>query len=349
MLDKTAPIGHSSTVALVPSRTKRGASLLDTFGGASYDNLVKIRIGHLSTFYHTAILLMAREDIAKQLGAQIDWQLFGTGPAIIQAFAGGKIDLAYIGLPPAIIGMEQGIVIRCIAGGHMEGTVICAKDRWKAFPEAANLASVLGQFRGMAIGVPGRGSIHDVILQNSLAACGLSREITVRNYPWADLVTEAVVRDEVAAAFGTPALAVAVRRYAGGKLLYPPSRLWPSNPSYGIVATDTFLRAQRALASRFLELHEYASAALRNDPAGAARAIASFVGVVDADFVHETLGISPRYCGQLAEDYVASTMEFVRALRQMGYITRELTASEIFDRTLIDEVHPGPDHYGKRP
>ncbi len=291
---------------------------------------------------------MARADLAGELGATVEWRLFGTGPAIMQAFGKGELDLSYIGLPPAIIGMSQGSTVRCVAGGHMEGTVICGKERWKAFPEASDLGAILGQFRGMTIGVPGKGSIHDVILQDSLSRYGLEQEVAVRNFAWADLVTEAVVQDDVAAAFGTPALAVAVRRFAGGKVLYPPSRLWPSNPSYGIVVSQEFLHANRDILRRFLVLHEEASSFLRNDSAAAARMIASFVGVVDADFVLETLALSPRYCAQLTTDYIASTMDFVLALKRMGYVGKELGIRDIFDRTVIDEVHPGPDHYGRR-
>ncbi|MBA4373947.1 MAG: sulfonate ABC transporter substrate-binding protein, partial [Thermodesulfovibrio sp.] len=40
---------------------------------------MKLRIGHLSTFYHTAILLMARQDLEQQLGIEVAWQLHGTG------------------------------------------------------------------------------------------------------------------------------------------------------------------------------------------------------------------------------------------------------------------------------
>jgi NitT/TauT family transport system substrate-binding protein len=263
----------------------------------------------------------------------------------MQAFGRDELDLAYVGLPPAIIGMDQGTEVRCVAGGHMEGTVLAGKPRWKGFPELADLASVLRQFRGAVIGVPGSGSIHDVILRDALAGAKLEGAVQVRNYPWADLVTEAVVRDEVAAAIGTPALAVAVARFAGGRILYPPSLLWPHNPSYGIVASGRFLAESRDTVRRFLLLHEEASALLRSDPASAAADIAAAVGIVDEDFVRETLAVSPRYCAQLTEDYIASTMRFVRKLKALGYIRKELTREEIFDRTLIDEAHPGPDHY----
>lgn len=307
---------------------------------------MKIRIGHLSTFYHTAILLMTRKDIASRLGIDAEWTLLGTGPAIMEAFGRGELDLAYIGLPPAIIGMERGSAVVCIAGGHMEGTVMAGKSRWLGFPETDDLGAILGQFEGKTIGVPGNGSIHDVILKDSIARYAPDRNITVRNYPWADLVTEAVAKDEVAAAFGTPALAIAIRRFAGGKILYPAARLWPDNPSYGIVVDRSFLNAHRERVEKFLIAHEEAEAVLRNQPADAAQAIADHVGIIDRAFVLETLRVSPKYCAQLTTAYISSTMAFVVALRNLGYIKRELDKDEIFDTSLIAKIHPEKDHYG---
>ncbi|MBS1235016.1 MAG: hypothetical protein H6R43_732, partial [Nitrospirae bacterium] len=36
---------------------------------------MRLRIGHLSTFYHTAILLMADEKLQKSLGVDVEWRL----------------------------------------------------------------------------------------------------------------------------------------------------------------------------------------------------------------------------------------------------------------------------------
>ena len=307
--------------------------------------LMGVRIGHLSTFYHTAVLLMSRRSVPRRLGVDVEWRLMGTGPAIMQAFGRGELDLAYIGLPPAVIGMSRGIDVVCVAGGHIEGTAVAGKDRWRGTRELGDAGSVLRQFSGLKIGVPGSGSIHDVILRDCLERHDLAGSVEVVNYPWADLVTEAVACGEVAAACGTPALAVAIRRYAGGRILIPPAQLWPGNPSCGIVATRAFLEGRRSLAGRFLELHEEAAELFRCDPAAAAREIAAHVGVVDAEFVLETLQVSPRYCAQLTDGFVAVTMALAQVLRRQGAIGRDVAEREIFDRSLIDAVHPGPDHY----
>jgi NitT/TauT family transport system substrate-binding protein len=292
---------------------------------------------------------MAREDIAKRLNTDVEWRLFGTGPAIVTAFERNELDLAYMGLPPAVIGIDRGVDIKCVAGGHVEGTVISGKKRFQGFPEMHDLGEILKQFCGLKIGVPGKGSIHDVIITECLDRLDLGKEIDVVCFQWADQVMEAIVRDDVAAAVGTPALAAAVKYYADGRILYPPSKIWPNNPSYGILADNRFLDRGRNIVESFLLLHEEATAFLRSRPTEAARIISSYVGFIDEDFVLDTLKISPKYCAQITDAYISSTMEFVKAMKRLGYIGRELTSGEIFDVSLIKKIHPARDHYREEP
>ena len=306
---------------------------------------MRLRIGHLSTFYHTAILLMADEKLQKSLGVDVEWRLFGTGPSIVHAFEKGELDIAYLGLPPAIIGIDRGLEIKCVAGGHIEGTVMSAKTRYRGFPEVQDLGEILAQFLGGKIGVPGKGSIHDVILSDCLRRCNLSRQVEVVHFPWADELTEAVAHDEVSAAFGTPALAAAIQHYAGGRVLYPPSLLWPNNPSYGIIAEQTFLHNSGEILEQFLLQHEIATSVLRDKQLEAAGIISRFVGFVEEELVLTALKISPKYCAKVTGGYISATMAFVRAMRSMGYIRRQIAAHEIFDTSLIDKIHPEEDHY----
>ncbi len=134
-----------------------------------------------------------------------------------------------------------------------------------------------------------------------------------------------------------------VRRFAGGKIVIPPHRLWPHNPSYGIVATTDLLKSD--IARSFLLAHERASAFIRDEPRAAAKIVAQVTGIVDEEYVLECYRISPRYCAALSPEYIASTMRFAAVLHRLGYTSRTLTEAEIFDRRLIDAVHPEPPHY----
>jgi len=289
---------------------------------------------------------MAEGRLGKDIGLDVEWRLFGTGPAMVAAFEKGELDLAYIGLPPAIIGISRGVRIVCIAGGHVEGTVISGNKGSVGFPEFQDLGAILDQFRGRNIGVPGNGSIHDVILAECLERYRLREEVEVVHYQWSDEVTEAIVKGNLAAAVGTPALAIAIQHYADGRILYPPSLLWPNNPSYGIIADRNYLRNEGEGVEKFLVRHEDATSLIRDRPGLAAEIIAGYVGFIDKEFVMDTLRVSPKYCAQLTEDYIFSTMEFVRVLKRLGYVDREIPSEEIFDTTMIHALHPSKDHYG---
>jgi len=305
--------------------------------------LKPINIGHLSTVYHTSFILMGTDWLEKA-GIHANWKLFASGPDIVKAFANEDIDLGYIGLPPAIIGIDRGIPIKCIAGGHVEGTVLVARENYRTLDELKDINEVLAQFEGKVIGSPPKGSIHDVIINNAIKQAKL--DIEVKNFAWTDFVLEALVDNEIAAAVGTPSLAVAASRACGAKIAIPPSMLWQNNPSYGIVVRKALMQEHEVIL-RFLEVHEKASNFIRKNPRGAAKTVSERIGIVDEDFVLEAYRISPKYCASLSSEFVRSTMAFVPVLHRLGYISRLLKESEIFEYSFINLVHKEPPHYNQ--
>lgn len=288
---------------------------------------------------------MAQGNLDKLLGMPVKWQLYGTGPAIIEAFEKDEIDMAYIGLPPVIIGIDRGIRIKCVAGGHIEGTVLASHEDMKAYPEAKDLKDILAQFAEYRIGVPGKGSIHDVIISELLERFDLKERIKITNFKWADQALEAFVKGDVIAVAGTPALATAIKRYGNGKVLYPPSMLWPNNPSYGIVVSQELLKEDRNVIEKFLRIHEDATKLMRDKPEEVSEVISNFIAIIDRDFVLETIMLSPRYCAQLTEGYINATMGFVKAMRRLGYINKPIERDNIFETEMIRAIHGSEDHY----
>lgn len=299
----------------------------------------QLNIGHLSTVYHTSFILMGT-DWLSIAGIHGNWKLFASGPDIVKAFSNNELDIGYIGLPPAIIGIDRGIPIICVAGGHVEGTVLVAHSNYRTYDDMGNISSVLSQFEGKTIGSPPAGSIHDVIIKDAIEKACL--DIKVRNYPWTDFVLEALVDQELDAAVGTPSLAVAAARGCGAKIVIPPQVLWPDNPSYGIVVRKDL---PGDIITGFLKIHEKASNFIRINPEKAAKIVTRVSGIVDEDFVIRAYGISPKYCAALSSGFVASTMDFVPVLHRLKYISNTLSENEIFDRTFIDIVHRENPHY----
>jgi NitT/TauT family transport system substrate-binding protein len=305
----------------------------------------KIRIGHLTTAYHTAFILMGTKWIEKKMGIEPEWKLFPTGPAMVKAFTGNELDVGYIGLPPAMIGIDKGVPLKCIAGGHMEGTVLTAKGSLSTYEEIGNIMEILKQLKGKTVGTPSRGSIHDVIIRTLLDEAGLQQEVTVRNFAWADLVLYAMEQGEVQAAAGTPPLAVLTSQHLGARVILPPNVMWPHNPSYGIVTTTGMIESSTDLLRSFLMLHEDACNLIRERPRTAARIVSDAVGIMDEKFILQVYKISPKYCASLPSEYIRSTIAFVPVLRKMGYITNELEEKDVFHKAIIDGIHDEPPHY----
>jgi NitT/TauT family transport system substrate-binding protein len=280
--------------------------------------------------------------LEKKLDLQPEWELFGGGPAIVQALDKGELDLGYIGLPPSMIGISNGVQIKCIAGGHIEGTVFIARKEYYSLEDMGGDEEVfLRQFENGVIGCPPKESIHDVIIRNLLKKHGL--DIEVKNFKWADFIPEAMERSEIEAAVGTPALVVVAEHIA--KLAIPPSLLWPNNPSYGILASQKLIEDNPEIIEGFLKIHEEATNLMRERPREASRIISRVLDVVDDEFVLKVCRISPKYCASFSKEFIGSTLRFVPVLKDLGYIKRSLKKEDIFDQRFIEKVHPEPPHY----
>jgi NitT/TauT family transport system substrate-binding protein len=303
-----------------------------------------LTLGYLSTMYHTSHIIKAEQWIEQEMTITSAWKLFPTGPAMLEAFANGTIDIGYIGLPPAMIGIAKGLPIICIAGGHTEGTVMIAPPSFDSCDERVSIDQVLMQFEGKKLGTPTKGSIHDVIIRNLIEEKKVNIEIT--NFSWADLIPEALEKGTLAAAVGTPPLAVISKKECATEIVIPPSLLWPYNPSYGIVVRKELFKNTGVLEN-FLLLHERASNLIREQPLEAAAIVANEIKVVDSDFIMDVFSISPKYCASLPEPYRASTMKFMPVLTRLGYITKSLTADDVFDLSIVTAVHPGQEHYSQ--
>ena len=273
----------------------------------------------------------------------LEWELFATGPSMIEAFASESIDLGYIGLPPVMIGIENGLKIKCVGGGHVEGTVMIAQDSYKTFKELGSLETVLKQFEGKTIGTPTKGCIHDVIIREMTK----DLDIKIKNFPWADFIPDAIEEGEIAAGVGTPSLATVISNRLDSNIVIPPNKLWTWNPSYGIVVQEKLIEESPEFIINFLKAHENASNLIRKNPENAAEIALKEVGIVNKDFVLKTYNISPKYCASIPEEYIESTLKFIPVLNDLGYMKGNLEKEDIFGRQFIEKIHPEDNHYSK--
>jgi NitT/TauT family transport system substrate-binding protein len=308
----------------------------------------EIRIGHLSTAYHTNFILMGDDKLERDLEIKVKWSLFGTGPLMVEAFKKGELDIGYMGLPPAIIGIDNHVPIKCVAGGHVEGTIMIGKQIHKPISQLDdNIYETLLQFKGASVGTPSVGSIHDAILNYYLEKYNLKNDIEVRNYKQAEFIAIDMQKGILEGGVGTPALAVFAKTILNSHLLIPAHYLLANNPSYGIFFHESLIEKDPELVLTFLQNHKRASFLLRESQDKAAEIISRTFTILNnhEQYVKAVLEISPKYCIALSEGYLKSTEGFVNTMHRLGYIKKNLTRDKIFNFEFVNEVHPETAHY----
>jgi len=308
----------------------------------------ELNIGHLSTAYHTNWLLIGNKDLEKDLNLKVNWSLYGTGPLMVEAFKKGQLDIGYMGLPPAIIGIDNNVPIKCVAGGHVEGTVMVGKKNHKTISELNDdIYETLKQFKGYTIGTPSVGSIHDAILNFYLEQHNLKDDIKVKNYKQAEFIAIDMEKGLVEGGVGTPALVVFAKTILDSHLIIPANYLIANNPSYGIFFHENLIENNPDIVLTFLHHHKKASYLLRESQDKAAEIISRTFAILNNNkqYTKAVLEISPKYCIALSEGYQKSTEGFVNTMFNLGYIKEKLPFDRIFNFKFVKEVHPEAHHY----
>ncbi|MHA1758004.1 MAG: ABC transporter substrate-binding protein, partial [Promethearchaeota archaeon] len=117
------------------------------------------------------------------------------------------------------------------------------------------------------------------------------------------------------------------------------------NPSYGIFFHENLINNQPEIVEKFLVHDKKAVCLIRKAPTRAAKMISQIFKIIDEEHVQSILQISPKFCVALPNEYVNSTMQFVKVLHDLNYIKHDLEISDIFDFRFIKKVHPEKHHY----
>ena len=283
---------------------------------------------------------------SKSMKSKIEWVLFGTGPEMVDSFQKGKLEIGYMGIPPAIVGIDKGVPIKCVAGGHIEGTVMISNQQYKKIDELnGDRNAVLSQFKGEHVGVTSKGSIHEVILSQYLNRYHLQDDINVHHYAQAEFIALDIKSGKLVAGVGTPALAVFTSTLVNSQIIIPADKFYPYNPSYGIFFREDVIEDFPEKVEQFLNYHKIASNLLRNHPEEAAEIISKNLAFADENYVKNVIKISPKYCIALPDKFIKTSLDFTEKLYDLGYISDMKKVNDIFNLEFVHKIHPEPDHY----
>lgn len=236
----------------------------DTADGASGKFPAVIRIGYFANITHAPALIAVQEKIFEKYlpNTDIQYFVFPSGSAAIEAFKGGALDISYLGPNPAINGFvtTNGQLLRIVSGATSGGAqFVVQQDVTEQNLAGKNFAS------------PGLGGTQDVALRNYLSKKGLSFEVggDVSITPSENSSTLALFqKGDIDGAWVPEPWASRLVLEGNGKVLVDESDLWPNGEFVTtlIASTTKFKQKYPAAVAAVLKANTDALYLINNLP-----------------------------------------------------------------------------------
>nr|MDO8084669.1 ABC transporter substrate-binding protein [Candidatus Sigynarchaeum springense] len=247
------------------------AGIATALGTWLYIDSQKLRVGYIAGDVNHAALIYARaKGMYYNAGLDLKFTVFNSEQAIMDALDAGQLDIALVGLAPAVVfNQKQNTAITVLAGASVNGSAIVVRND----TGINSISDLLDK----NIAIPAAGLTQDLLLHAMLngtlkygGVTNMTDNVTVTTMSTSEMPI-ALNKSTIHALVAWECIAaIAVHEPDHGKFGYPGKYLanssgtWPNHPDTVVVAR-TALLGQPALVdaiTRFLHVHVVATDAV---------------------------------------------------------------------------------------
>lgn len=316
-------------------------SILLSSCSAKDETFTTLRIGHFPNVTHAQALINRQTDtLQNKLGDDIDieYYVFNAGPAEIEAFFAGQLDIGYIGPVPAINGnikSEGDIVI--IAGATNAGAIMVVdKD--------SNIASI-ADLANKRIAIPQIGNTQHLSLLKMLSDHGLADTTkggTVEVLAVANPdVKNLLAQGEIDAAYVPEPWGSRLVLEMDARILLDEKEVF-RNGEYStavVIARKEFIEKHPEIVEKFLEAHLEATLYIQDETEAAKsminQEIAELTGqeldaaVIDSVYTRLYASYDP---------ITESVMDFMNVSKEEKFINNITTREKLFNFEMLNKI-----------
>lgn len=302
---------------------------------------VGVRIAHFPNITHSQALVgLANGEFQKQIGENYDveFKTFNAGPAELEAFLAGEVDLGYIGPGPAINGyVKSGGELVILAGATNAGAIlVSAKDL---------IIDDLKDLAGKKIAVPQLGNTQHLSLLNLLAQNGLSDttkggdvEIVAADNP--DIKT-LLDSGEVDAAFVPEPWGSRLVAEVGANIILDYDEVFRDGryTTAVVIGRREFVEAHPQIVEAFLKAHVELTAYINENPAQARKTVNEQIAVLTSKPLDEA--ILEQAFSRLTVTFdpeKASVEDFAAFSVNAGFLDEQPDLTDAFYLDLLNKV-----------
>jgi NitT/TauT family transport system substrate-binding protein len=214
---------------------------------------------------------------------------FQNGPAIVQALLAGQLDVAYLGIGPAMVARAKGADIKVVAANIVEQISLVALGELTSYFASGDAATAFARFkadtgRKPVISTFPQGSVPETVLQFWLRKqLGLSAQDIADNidiiYQGAAQVQQSLMTAAVdGAAILEPIVSIVLDRNSEAQVIVSGSGMFPNQPGAVLVVRESLIAERPELVKALVKAHIESTKQLRETPSNVAVAVGKYVG-----------------------------------------------------------------------
>jgi NitT/TauT family transport system substrate-binding protein len=306
---------------------------------ASPSPAAELRLGYFANVTHaSAVYGVGTGTYADELGSTaLKTQVFGAGPAAVEALFAGSLDAAYLGPNPAVNGFvrSQGAALRIVAGATSGGAALVVRGDITD-PQ---------QLRGQKLASPQTGGTQDIALRSWLVSQGFTvdedggGDVVIRAQENAQTLSE-FQAGRIAGAWVPEPWASRLVLEGGGRVLVDEGDLWPDGrfvTTHLVVRTE-FLREHPQTVEALLRGQLAADERIAADPVKAKEVLNAQLEALTGkalqpDTIDRAFGSI-----ELTEDPVASSLKASADHAFASGLVERADLTGIYDLTLLRKV-----------
>ena len=316
-------------------------------GGSTPDTLT---LGTLNVFPMMQYFVIEQQGWYDDLGPDIEVQTFGGGPPLVQAYASGELDLAYVGISPGLVAIANGVGSKVVAANVLEPNVMVGGGEFRSYWNDHG-ADAFEQFRADKGRKPRfatlpAGSTPDVFLRYWITEeLGLDLDVVeiAGQSPSALQSTLSTGNADAGSAIEpvptllseNPDSDMEPFRYAGD--------IMPGQPGAVLQPAQSLVDENPALVQELVSIHVRATDFIRENRDRAAEMASEVIGsdVLPVEIARTAINSPASTFISDPSEIVEKSLVYNDFHQQLGSVDADLSEDDVFDHSFYEEVAGG--------
>ena len=256
---------------------------LGSYGAAA--TAAPLEIGYLPIIPAAQLFIAREEGALPSEGGAPKLVQFQSGPALVQALLAGQLDIAYVGIGPALVARGKGADVKVVASNIVEQVSFVAMGDLAPYFASGDAGTAFARFakdkgRQPVIASYPKGAVPEAALQywlrNRIKADPNSLKLITQGE---SQIQQALLTGAIdGAAILEPTVTTVLTRAPQARVVARGNDLFPRQPGAVLLVREKLIREQPAVVQALVARHVAATRLLDTQPAKAAPAVQKYVG-----------------------------------------------------------------------